>query len=140
MECSTALCLSMYTMQLRDQVLWYTYSKIMLILLYQHYFNSVLVTTSTVLFALNKKTCKTRKTTAKTLDLSVNACYNYFKDFVALAFPDRIFRRQIHFSALAALALCFSLLSGQTITEETDYVPLGYDITAHKKRRSHHEM
>ena len=37
------------------------------------------------------------------LDLSVNACYNYFKDFVALVFPDRIFRRQIHFSALAAL-------------------------------------
>lgn len=48
----------MYTMQLRDQVLWYTYSKTMLILLYQHYFNSVLVTASTVLFALNKKTRK----------------------------------------------------------------------------------
>ena len=139
MEYSTALCLSLYTVQLRDQVLWYTYSKKMLILLYQHYFNSVLVITSTALFALNKKTCIIWKTIAKALDLSVNACYNYFKDFVALAFPDRILRRQIHFSALAALALCFSLLSGQTITEETDYVPLGYDITA-QKRRSHHEM
>ena len=119
-------------MQLRNQVLWYTYSKTMLILLYQHYFNSVLVNT--------KKHTKHEKQLLKTLDLSVNACYNYFKDFVALVYPDRIFRRQIHFSALAALALSFSLLSGQTITEETDHVPLGYDITAHKKRRSHHEM
>ena len=53
-------------------------------------------------------------------------------------------KRRKLFSALTSAAICLSLLSGQTATQattaETDGVPLGYDITAHKKRRSHHEM